>query len=320
MTITTTLIIAFVLYLAFLVAVMYICVFADPETSSTAQYFTEKLPSKVTKYLRRVLGSKSLSVLEFFADRVLSILYLIIVCGSWSIIVAYVYPWVDRQSYVSAYHKPLGCVVFAVSILSWRLASTTSPGTITAKTLHRYDHFPYDDLLYVSDRKCSTKGIPRLARSKFDRFKYYNNVPRFDHFCGWVNNTIGEENYRFFLLFLFVQCAKCMYGASMIGLLFLGEIREKNLFDVVFFNRFTGEELESNYYIVWQFLFNKYTFEAAVFLVCLCLCTDMFASTCTETHAFIFFSAYECDGCCTGLVSFVPCVFDQRRHDDERVL
>jgi hypothetical protein len=56
----------------------------------------------------------------------------------------------------------------------------------------------------------------------------------------------------------------------MIFLLFRGEIREKNLFDVVFFNRFTGEELESNYYIVSQFLFNKYTLETAVFLVRSC--------------------------------------------------
>jgi hypothetical protein len=276
MAITTTLIVAFVLYLAFMVAVMYICVVADPETSPTARFWTEKVPSFVTRYLRRVLGSKSLSVLEFFADRVLSIFYLLIVCGAWSIIVAYVYPWVDRQSYVSSYHKILGYVVFAASLLSWRLASTTSPGIITAKTLERYNHFPYDDLLYVSNRKCKTKGIPRLARSKYDRFKYDNNIPRFDHYCGWVNNTIGEENYRFFLLFLFVQFAKCVYGANMIALLFRGEIREKNLFEVVFFNRFTGEELESNYYIVFQFLFNKYTLEMAVFLVRSCLSAVLF--------------------------------------------
>jgi hypothetical protein len=88
MAITTTLIIAFVLYLAFMVAViMYICVFADPETSPTAQFSTEKVPSTVKKYLRRVLGSKSLSVLEFFGERVLSIFYLVIVCGARSIIV-----------------------------------------------------------------------------------------------------------------------------------------------------------------------------------------------------------------------------------------
>jgi hypothetical protein len=146
MAITTTLIVAFVLYLAFMVAVMYICIFADPETSPTARFWTEKVPSIVTKFLRRVLGSKSLSVLEFFADRVLSLLYLVIVCGSWSIIVTYVYPWVDRQSYVPSYHKIIGYVVFAASLSSWRLASTTSPGIITAKTLDRYNHFPYDEL------------------------------------------------------------------------------------------------------------------------------------------------------------------------------
>jgi hypothetical protein len=175
MAITTTLIVAFVLYLAFMVAVMYICVFADPETSPTARFWTEKVPSVVTKYLRRVLGSKSLSVLEFFADRVLSLLYLVVVCGAWSIIVTYVYPWVDRQSSVPSYHKIIGYVVFAASLSSWRLASTTSPGIITAKTLVRYNHFPYDDLLYVSNRKCSTRGIPQVrpfqVRQQYSAFR-----------------------------------------------------------------------------------------------------------------------------------------------------
>jgi hypothetical protein len=271
MAITATLIVAFVLYLAFLAAVMYICVFGDPEKSSAVRFFSEKLPSIITRQLRRVLGPKSLSVLEFFVDRALIVLYCVVVFGAWSIIFNFVYPWIDSQDYVSSYHKFIGYGVFTASVVSWRYASTSSPGIITAKTLHRYNHFPFDDLLYVSNRKCPTTGIPRVARSKFDRFKYNNNIPRFDHFCGWVYNSIGEENYRFFLLFLFVQIAQCIYGATMVGLLFRGEIREKNLFEMVFFNRFSGEELEATSFIIFQYLFNKYTFEAAVFLVCSCL-------------------------------------------------
>lgn len=265
--ITTTLIVAFLLYLAFLVATLYICVFADPATSPVAAFITETLPAKVSQQLKRVLGRKTISVLEFFADRILILIYCAVVFGAWSIIFNYVYPWIDRQSYVSNFHKYVGCIVFAACVLSWHWASTTSPGVITAKTIRRYDHFPYDDLLYVANRKCPTTGIPRLARSKYDRFKYNNNVPRFDHFCGWVYNTIGEENYRFFLLFLLVHVGMCAYGASVVGLLFRGEILEKKLNEVVYFNRITGEELEGSKTIIIQYLFNTYTLESATFLL-----------------------------------------------------
>lgn len=96
---------------------------------------------------------------------------------------------------------------------------TTNPGIITKTNIQRYDHFPYDHLLFTPDRICSTTGVRRLARSKYDRFKYKQNVARFDHYCGWVYNSIGEENYRFFLLFLLVHAGTyssqvCTQGAG----------------------------------------------------------------------------------------------------------
>lgn len=38
-------------------------------------------------------------------------------------------------------------------------------------------------------------------------------VARFDHHCGWINNCVGANNLRFFVLFLFQTGALCLYGA-----------------------------------------------------------------------------------------------------------
>ena len=96
-----------------------------------------------------------------------------------------------------------------------------------------------------------------VCKKKVDRLKYDANVPRYDHFCGWVHNTIGEENYRWFLLFLTIHVVMCTYGAVVCMLLFHGEIKDKKLLELTFFDRNTGEEVESNMFIVSQYLFTQ---------------------------------------------------------------
>ena len=114
--------------------------------------------------------------------------------------------------------------------LSWKVASSTSPGKITADTLWKYDHYPYDNLLYRKDAGESPTTttttmtpplLPKLARSKYDRFTR-SHIPRFDHFCGWLGQPIGEENYREFLLFVAVHALMCTYGSLVTGILILG--------------------------------------------------------------------------------------------------
>jgi palmitoyltransferase ZDHHC4 len=249
---------------------LYFCVFADPDTSPTALYLTETLPHKVWSLLQRILPEQTLRVLEFVVERTLQIVYLAIFLGTCNITVFFIFPLLDSQKRVSRHHKYVIFALMAATWLSWRYASTVSPGIITPRNLHRYNHYPFDERLYfVPGIRCPTRGILRPARSKFDRSKYNENVPRFDHYCGWVNNTIGEENYRFFLFFLMMNVIDCIYGTIMLTKLFCGHLIEKDILNAVVVDRVSGQEYPVGMWIIFQYLFDRFTWQMAVYMLVL---------------------------------------------------
>eukprot|EP00526_Cylindrotheca_closterium_P013730 CAMPEP_0113604890 /NCGR_PEP_ID=MMETSP0017_2-20120614/2033_1 /TAXON_ID=2856 /ORGANISM="Cylindrotheca closterium" /LENGTH=353 /DNA_ID=CAMNT_0000513339 /DNA_START=278 /DNA_END=1336 /DNA_ORIENTATION=- /assembly_acc=CAM_ASM_000147 len=208
-----------------------------------------------------------MGVLNKIADLFMVFVYFFVVLGCWCVVFFYVYPFIDESKSVSNTHKWIGYFVFVACFGSWRLANKSTPGFITPKTFKRYDHYPYDALIFPPGRRCESTNIIKIPRSKFDRIKYKANIPRYDHFCGWVYNTIGEENYRWFLLFLVVHVIMCSYGSTVCFLLFRGEIRDKQLLELTFFDRATGEEVESTWFIVLQFLFAQETAICTVMIV-----------------------------------------------------
>jgi hypothetical protein len=276
MALNWTLWLALAAYVGCFVIFIYVCIIADTETSQLARYVNETLPDRVWSWLSKRVSKRTLYFVQFFSDRFLLLIYCTVVYGAWSILFWLIYPWISHSNAVSNVHKAIGYAVFATCVTSWRLATSTSPGIITARTLERYDHFPYDNLLFDENRKCQTTGIPKIARSKFDRHKYNANVARFDHFCGWVHNTIGEENYRFFLLFLLVHFGMCTYGALVVWWLFVGEVQEKKLLELVYVDRFTGEEVPASKFIVAQYLFNRYLWEAGLFMLMAVMAVALF--------------------------------------------
>lgn len=59
----------------------------------------------------------------------------------------------------------------------------------------------------------------------------------------------------------------CVYGTIVVYYLFRGEVRDQNLYDVTFFDRVSGLEFKATNWIVFQFLFHQYLYEAGVFAV-----------------------------------------------------
>lgn len=143
--------------------------------------------------------------------RCMQLLYLFTFCAGWAYVFHSVYPMADD---VGSHHRIIGVVVFLSCALSWVLASTVSPGNITAESMAKYDNYHYDNLLYAN-RVCPTLQIRKLARSKFDRYSQ-THVPKYDHFCPVLMQSVGEENYRLFLAFLILHTGMCFYGCDIL--------------------------------------------------------------------------------------------------------
>lgn len=254
-------------YFVFFGLVLHYCFFADPEESEIAYFLQIVIPTKMLTKSQRVCGEKVLNVFEKTRDLFFVFVYLAVVLGSWTVVFFYVYPFIDEIDSVSNIHKSIGYIVFVSCFGSWRMANKTTPGFITPKTFKRYDHYPYDALLFPPGRRCQSTNIIRIPRSKFDRIRYNKNIARYDHYCGWVYNTIGEENYRWFLLFLLVHIVMCSYGSTVCFLLFQGQIREMKLMELTFFDRQTGKTLESSWFVVLQFLFAQKTAVCSVMVI-----------------------------------------------------
>jgi hypothetical protein len=152
-------------------------------------------------------------------------IYLLAVFGSWTVVFLQVYPLITESIHLGNYHRSVGYGVFTLCVGSWRVACGVDPGNVTDKTMSRYDNYPYDDFLYKKNKICPTLNIRKIARSKYDR-RTGRHIPRFDHYCGWLDSPIGEENYRYFLFFLFVHQLMVVYGSAVLYIILRGKAFE----------------------------------------------------------------------------------------------
>jgi DHHC palmitoyltransferase len=125
-------------------------------------------------------------------------------------------------------------------------------------------------------RQSSTQQHPlsqqyqlKVPRSKYDRIKYVNCIiPKYDHYCVWMHNTYGEENYRYFLLFLLVHVCMCWYGSTTITRLLYNEIYIIHQLHLqTFIDRNTNEIVPMTQYILFQYVFHTYIYEMTVLLI-----------------------------------------------------
>jgi hypothetical protein len=153
-------------------------------------------------------------------------IYLLAVFGSWTVVFLQVYPLITESIYLGNYHRSIGYGVFTLCVGSWRVACGVDPGNITEQTMSRYDNYPYDNCIYKNTNNiCPTLNIRKIARSKYDR-RTGRHIPRFDHYCGWLDSPIGEENYRYFLFFLFVHQCMVVYGSTVLYIILKGKAFE----------------------------------------------------------------------------------------------
>ncbi|CAM4709282.1 unnamed protein product [Leuciscus chuanchicus] len=98
-------------------------------------------------------------------------------------------------------------VLLALKSYLFYLCCSRDPGTLTkANHTTQLKVYQYDEKLFQQGVRCSTCQLVKPARSKHCRV-CNRCVQRFDHHCVWVNNCIGAQNIRYFLLYLLSVCA-----------------------------------------------------------------------------------------------------------------
>ena len=134
---------------------------------------------------------------------------------------------------ISASHAVVVPVAMFISIASWLAVCFSDPGVVDAHTLDaQLATYPHDHVLY-KPKTCPTLGVTCPARSKYCRVTQ-RRVAKFDHCCGWMGNSIGENNLRYFVTFLAVHVVLTSYGSWLCASAISGEIGRRGLWSAEF--------------------------------------------------------------------------------------
>lgn len=100
-------------------------------------------------------------------------------------------------------------------VISTEIITFSDPGYITEKSVESdLAKYPANGLIFFADKTCRTCLLPKPARSK--HCSVCNKcVYVYDHHCIFVNNCVGEKNYRWFVAFLFANLNLMVYGGYL---------------------------------------------------------------------------------------------------------
>ena len=179
-------------------------------------------------------------------------------------------------SYQPTYYGIIGIIICHISFY---IACTEGPGIINNHNINCFNYHKYDNLMYVNNNICKTCNIIKPSRSKHCNLCGYC-VPIFDHHCVWLNQCIGELNYKYFLLFLIIHVIFFTYGSYVIGGVIISEIYERNLFNSIFIESSTRIEMKATYSIIGRYLISKNIILFSVFLFCIIMDIAIFSFLC----------------------------------------
>nr|XP_006637320.1 PREDICTED: probable palmitoyltransferase ZDHHC4 [Lepisosteus oculatus]XP_015215745.1 PREDICTED: probable palmitoyltransferase ZDHHC4 [Lepisosteus oculatus] len=155
-------------------------------------------------------------------------------------------------------------VLLALKSYFYYQCCVRDPGVVTERnhaTLVQV--YRYDGVLFQPGVLCPTCCFVKPARSKHCRV-CNRCVQRFDHHCVWVNNCIGAQNTRHFLLYLLCVCAMAGDMAVLTaGMLFHAVLRS-DLLHASYIDR-QGQRQPAGLFFIVQRLF--LTFPRIVFML-----------------------------------------------------
>jgi len=172
--------------------------------------------------------------------------------------------------YIPVYHRYTGLLALFFTYFSFLKASFADPGFVTQKNVKDFENsFPYDDLMNISGRKCTTCNIIRPARSKHSPLTG-KCVSKFDHYCGWLNNDVGEWNYRWFHLYLISNFLLIAYAIYIYVMSLLSIVDSEDLWNATFMTQ-NGEKVSASLAIVIQYMLARHMIVIAqLFFIAAC--------------------------------------------------
>ena len=189
------------------------------------------------KYSRMILGDRIINALYdgvnyvvFKPNPIIQILYLTIAVGGFIIYVNVAMIRYCPGPYLAEWNRVTGSILMIACYYSFYRACTDDPGVIknqkhAKKIVNKY---VYDNAMYLEKNDCETCKFVKPARSK--HCSVCNHcVEKFDHHCIWLNNCVGINNYRWFLLFLFLHILICIYAVVAAGAVFMGVYDQRKL-------------------------------------------------------------------------------------------
>lgn len=155
-------------------------------------------------------------------------------------------------------------ILLAAKSLLFYLCIKRDPGTVTKKNIAGQLHiYPYDRRLFQPGLSCPTCQLLKPARSKHCRV-CNRCVLRFDHHCVWVNNCIGAQNTRYFLLYLLSVCAMAGSVALLTGDMLLHAVLRSGILRASYIDENGDHQFAGPLFVV-QHLF--LTFPRIVFML-----------------------------------------------------
>ncbi|KAJ5075535.1 palmitoyltransferase swf1 [Anaeramoeba ignava] len=237
-------------YVGFLSFIVYVLLFGQSESNRNGfigyvhSILTYEIWAFLKKMLVKIFGKSADTFLKKIVvymcltwNPFMMLFYVAILIGGFFVFFVWAFPEIIQIPTISSWNYVYIFLIIANVITTFLLCVFTDPGSITKDNVDIYlTHFPPDNLIFFP-KFCETCKIQRPARSKHCRF-VNKCVARYDHYCGWVANTMGLNNYRYFVLFLIANMIMCSYASYIIFRILYYNVKNSSILDLVFFDKY----------------------------------------------------------------------------------
>ncbi|ETV80612.1 hypothetical protein H257_06136 [Aphanomyces astaci] len=243
--------------------------------SSLRRFVLDTLPSWSSDVLLKVCGpsihSDVVDAIDYVLNRpnpLMQVVYLHLVIGGYALFIVFGQPLLPNV-YLSYNHVYYAGGAALAALVTFLQVCTTSAGVVNARdSLVQYHAYEFDQVMYIRGNACKTCHLNKPARSKHCTVCNVC-VPRFDHHCAWLNGCVGEQNYRYFVLFIVSNSLLCVYGGIILLYTLLGEVVTLHLFESKYINYDTGAPTDATVWIVARYIIYIHPVVCMLFFMCL---------------------------------------------------